>query len=172
MYKPITLNRASNTQVLIIALLLAALVLATANLFVATLSVVLLILAGLLFGVFVHGLCAWPANRFPISYHVSYLVVVVLMLLTIGLGCFQLGSQVARRTDDLWTQLQSAAQTAEERLDQNDWANEHLLSISEVPEKLTQSTSSIWPEMFQGLQWFGWGLTGCCDLLHWTVRSL
>ncbi len=158
MNQPITLNRATNKQVFAIAVLLASLVLATAGLFVPTLSILMLILAGLLFGVFVHSISAWPAKHTPLSYRSSYLVVVTLMLVSIGIGCFYLGSQVVRRADELSAQLQSAVQTADERLLQNAWASEHLPSVSEM--QVTPSTSSILPEMFQGLQWVGWGATG------------
>ena len=141
-------------------LLLLALVLATAGLLVPTLSVVLLVFAGLLFGVFVHAISDWPAQHLPISYRSSFLVVVTLIVLAIVIGSFYLGSQAVHRFDEFWTQLQSAIQAAEQRLSQNDWTSEHLPSAAELQEKLTESTSSILPEMFQGLQWVGWGATG------------
>ncbi|MGB7327305.1 MAG: AI-2E family transporter [Rubripirellula sp.] len=160
MNKPITLNRASNTQVFVIAMMLMTLILATAGLFVPTLSIVLLVFAGLLFGVFVQAISEWPSRHSPLSYRTSFLAVVTVMLLSISIGFFYLGSQAVRRADELWTQLQSAVRTADERLSQNDWTSEHLPSVSEMQDKVTQSTSSILPEMFQGLQWFGWGATG------------
>ncbi len=150
----------SNIQFFSFMLLLIALVLATAGLLVPTLSIVLLIFAGLLFGVFVHAISDWPTQHLPISYRISFLVVVTLMLLAIGIGFFYLGSQAVDRADEFWTQLQSAIQTAEQNLSQNDWTKEHLPSVAEMQEKLTETTSSILPEMFQGLQWFGWGVTG------------
>ncbi len=148
-----------NLQVLIFATLLAALVLATAGLFTPTLSVLLLVFAGLLFGVFVNAMSALPARITPLSYRTSFLAVVTLMLLSIGVGCFYLGSQVARRTDELWKQLQSAIQTADERLAQNNWTSELMPSVAEMQEKVADSSSAILPEMYQGLQWFGWGAT-------------
>ncbi len=160
MNKPITLNRVTNSQIFGLALILAALVLATAGLFTPILSILLLVFAGLLFGVFVHAVSAWPAKHTPLSYRVSFLAVVTLLLLSIGVGSFYLGSQVVQRADELWTQLQTAVQTADERLSQNDWASENLPSVSEMQEKVANSTGAILPEMFQGLQWFGWGATG------------
>ncbi|TWU38813.1 hypothetical protein Q31b_38910 [Novipirellula aureliae] len=160
MNNPIVINRATNKQIFLIAVLLGMLVLATAGLFVPTLSILMLIFAGLLFGVFVHSISAWPASHTALSYRSSFLVVVTLMLLSIGIGSFYLGSQVVHQADELWTQLQAAVHTADERLSQNDWASEHLPSVSEMQEQLSQSTRANLPEMFQGLQWVGWGATG------------
>ncbi len=147
-------------QVLIVVILLGALVLATAGLFTPTLSVLLLVFAGLLFGVFVHAMSSWPARNTPLSYRSSFLAVVTLMLISISVGCFYLGSQIVRRTDELWKQLQSAIQTADERLARNNWTSELLPSVSEMQEKVADSSEVILPEMFQSLQWFGWGATG------------
>lgn len=156
----LTQNRLSNTQVLGFAVMLVALVLATAGLLLPVLGILLLVFAGLLFGVFIQAVSDWPAKHARLSYRTSFLIVVVLMLLSIGIGCFYLGSQVVRRADELWSQLESALQTADQRLAQNDWTSEHLPSVSEMQQKVADSTSSILPEMYQGLQWFGWGATG------------
>ncbi len=147
-------------KAVIISILLGSLVLATAGLFTSVLSVLLLIFAGILFGIFVNAISAWPAKKTPLSYRASFLGVATLTLLSIGIGCFYLGSQIVRRTDELWNQLQSAIQTADEKLARNDWTSEHLPSVSEMQDKVAQSTDSILPEMFQGLQAFGWGATG------------
>lgn len=152
-------NRMPNAKTTLFALLLLALVLATAGLLVPTLNVCLLILAGLLFGVFVHAISAWSANKFSLAYRTTYLMVVGLLLLAIGLGTFQLGSQVADRADELWNQLQSAAQTANEQLEQHAWAQRHLPDVSDIEEQLTQSSSDILPAVLQRLQSLGWGMT-------------
>ncbi|QDS91222.1 pheromone autoinducer 2 transporter [Rosistilla ulvae] len=149
----------SKAKTSLFALLLIALVLATAGLLVPTLNVSLLILAGLLFGVFVHAISAWSAKKLSLSYRTTYLVVVALMLVAIGLGIFQLGSQVADRADELWSQLQSAAQTANEQLEQHAWAQKHLPDVSDIEEQLTQSSSDILPAVLQRLQSLGWGMT-------------
>ncbi|QDV71770.1 pheromone autoinducer 2 transporter [Rosistilla carotiformis] len=149
----------SKAKTSLFALLLIALVLATAGLLVPTLNVSLLILAGLLFGVFVHAISAWSAKKLSLSYRTTYLVVVALMLVAIGLGIFQLGSQVADRADELWNQLQSAAQTANEQLEQHAWAQKHLPDVSDIEEQLTQSSSDILPAVLQRLQSLGWGMT-------------
>ncbi len=152
--------RATKAEVFVITVLLTALVLATAGLLVPTLSILMLVCAGLLFGVFVHALAAWPAHHTPLSYQGSFLLVVTLMLVSIGIGFFYLGSQAVRQADKLRTQLQSAVQTTEARLSQNRWVSENLPSVSELQERMIQSTGSILPEMFQGLQWIGWSATG------------
>lgn len=160
MNKPTFLNRITNAQFSVIVLLLCALILANAGLFVPTLSVLMLIFAGLLFGVFVHSISFWPTKHTQLSYHSSFLVVVALMLVTIGISCFYLGSQIVRRADELWLELQSSLKTADKKLSQNDWASENLPSVSEMRNSVSESANSFLPEMFQGLQWVGWGVTG------------
>ncbi|TWU51270.1 hypothetical protein Poly59_28620 [Rubripirellula reticaptiva] len=59
----------------------------------------MLVVAGLLFGVLVYLLSSWPAEHAPLFYCSSFLVVVATMLLSTGVGCFYLSSQVVRRTD-------------------------------------------------------------------------
>lgn len=160
MNKPNTVIRSGNKQGIVVAGLLSALVLATAGLLIPVLSILTLVFAGLLFGVFIHAISDWTAKHTPLTYRSSFLVLVSLMLLAIVIGCFYLGSQVVRRADELWTQLQSAVQTADEKLSQTDWLKERLPNFSEVQDRVAESASSILPEMFQGLQWFGWGVTG------------
>jgi predicted PurR-regulated permease PerM len=154
------MHRAPKFQTLLVTLVLLALVLATAELLVPALSVILLTFAGLLFGVFVHGLSEWLANHSSASYRTSYLVVVALLLLVIGVGCFYLGSQVVTRADELWTKLQTTVDSADNPPPANQWLREHLPNVSQLQKQLTDSTSAILPKMFQGLQWLGWTITG------------
>jgi len=150
----------STRSTVVFTVLFVALVLATADLLVITASALLLIFAGLLFGVFVHALSRWPAKYLPLSYHASYMIVVTLMLFVIGMGFFYLGSQVAQRVDEFWTQLQSSIETADQHLKESEWAARYLPSGSELQDQLKQSSTSVVPKMLQGLQRVSWAFTG------------
>jgi predicted PurR-regulated permease PerM len=140
--------------------LAVGLILAVTDLLVATLSVLLLIFAGLLFGVLVHGLASWPARRIGIPYIACYVGIVILIFAVMGLGFFYLGQQIAQRTDELWSQLQSSLQQAREQVNQMEWAKQVVPEAKEVKGALADGSSSILPKMFQGLQWVAWSLTG------------
>ncbi len=72
MSRPISLKRKTKEQSLVLAALLVVLILATWEFFVPTLSILLLVFAGLLFGVFVHDITAWPAMHTTVSYPASF----------------------------------------------------------------------------------------------------
>ncbi len=149
-----------NAPLIVVVSILIALVLAMSGVFLSTLSVLLLIFAGILFGVLIHAVSVWPARRFPFSYRVTFLLVVGAMLLTMGLCVFYLGSQLIAHADELWVELQSAAETATERWNQSSWANnKHLPELSDVQTQITQSSSDIVPAMFRRLQSVGWAMT-------------
>ena len=150
----------STRQMTLLAALLLCVALAMAELFVVSLSVALLIFAGLLFGVFLHALSDWPARHTPVPYRVSYVTVVTLLVLLFVGGVYYMGSQVGQRVDDFASQLRQSIQTADQKISQIEWANRNLPSIEDLQQRLVESTSSVLPKMFQGLQMIGWGITG------------
>ena len=152
--------RFSNSQLLVLAVLLLGIILSMADLLVVSVGVLLLIFAGLLFGVFLNGLSRWIARRTPLSYLISYLVVVTVIVLLIGFSMIYLGAQVAQRSDKLWSELQTAVQQTSERLRQYDLAEQYLPDSSQVQDMLTQQGSTMLPKMLSGLQSIGWAMTG------------
>ncbi|TWT86132.1 AI-2E family transporter [Neorhodopirellula pilleata] len=150
----------STRQITLLAVLLIGISLAVADLFVTTLSVALLLFAGLLFGVFLHALSVWPTRHTPISYRASYLIVVTLLILLIVGGTYYMGSQIGQRVDDFTSQLQQSIQTTDQKISQIDWANRNFPSIEDLRQRILESTGSVLPKMFQGLQMVGWGITG------------
>lgn len=143
----------------LLTLLLLALILAVADLFVITTSVLLLIFAGIVFGVFIHGVSDWPGRRTGLSYRAGYWIAVSLLFLLLIVGFYYLGSQVALRAEELWLQLESSVQQASKQLKEQPWAKRYLPNASELQSTLTGSSSML-PGMFKGLTAVGWALTG------------
>jgi len=144
----------------IVIVLLAALVLATAGLFTTSVSVLLLVYAGLLFGVFLNGISRWVADRSPLSYLVSYLSVTGLMFVGAAAGLFYLGAQVGRRADELSAQLQAGVQQLGNTLSQYEWANQLVPESMDWQAFSVEKAPAILPSLFSGLQWATWGMTG------------
>lgn len=141
-------------------ILFILLILAVAGHFVAVVSVLLLIFAGLLFGLFVHSIAAWPAKRSFLSYNVCYFTTVALLILIILVGFFYLGSQVGERAAELQSELQSSLEQAQERLEENEWADALVPDASALKKRLAESEGSLIPRMMAGLRWIGWAITG------------
>ncbi|MEZ6089815.1 MAG: AI-2E family transporter [Pirellulaceae bacterium] len=152
-------NRVSPTSLLVVALLIA-LVLAACDLLTTTLALILLIFAGLLFGIFLNSLAGGLSNHSPLNYTTGYFIIVVVMLVLIGLGFFYLGSQVVQRADQLWSELGSAAERSREKLMQYESAKQWLPDADQMQQMVTQNSSSVLPKMLSGLQIVGWGITG------------
>jgi predicted PurR-regulated permease PerM len=142
-----------------LSVLLLALILAVADLLTITLSILLLIAAGVLFGVFVNSLSHWTCRHSPMPYRVSYALVVFLMLVAIGLGFFMLGSQVADQASTLWSELQGAAKQLPDRVNQFEWAK-RVLPDEASAEQIWQMNQQMMPRIMQGVNWLAWGVTG------------
>jgi predicted PurR-regulated permease PerM len=149
------------TRSSIVIVLLAALVLATAGLFTTSVSVLLLVFAGLLFGVFLSGISRWVAKHSPLSYLVSYLTVSGLMFVVAAAGLYYLGAQVARRADELAAKLQTGTQQLGNTLSQYEWAKQFVPQSTDWQSTVGQTlsvdnASAILPSLFNGLQWATW----------------
>src|SRR6056297_1024611 len=143
---------------LLIALLLFGVILATANLFVMVISVLLLVFAGILFGIFIHGVSNWPAAHTRLSYRFYYVTVVVCLLAIIGIGLYYLGAQVAQRADQFWAELQQSIEQANARLNQFESLEQYLPSAEQTRNVIADSR--LMPNMLSGLRRAGWALTG------------
>ncbi|KAA5541952.1 AI-2E family transporter [Roseiconus nitratireducens] len=141
------------------AVLLLGLILAASGLLVPSLSVVLLVFAGILFGILMNGVSSWCAERTPLSYRTWYLILTTVLILLILLGVFYLGSQIVQRADELWVQLQSAISNASEQLRESEQAQKYLPDASQVKKAVTESQSAILPEMLKGFRGLGWAIT-------------
>ena len=151
---------ASRAFSVLMILLLSALVLAASDLLTTTLAVMLLIFAGVLFGIFLNSLAGALSKHLSMNYTVGYLIVVIVFLVLLGLGFYYLGSQIAQRADQLWSELGTAFEQSRERLMQYQWAEQYLPDAKQMQQIVSDSSGSVLPKMLSGLQVIGWGVTG------------
>jgi predicted PurR-regulated permease PerM len=140
------------------AVLLAGLVLAAADLLVSAVSVVLLILAGVLFGVFIGGMSHMVARHTPLSYRWSYVLVLVLLVAVVLAGGYYSGVRIAEQTSQLSGNLQTAAQQLTTQLEESGWAAEYLPRWSELQRMISRNTGVT--GVMTAAHWLTWGLTG------------
>lgn len=140
----------------LVVALLVALVLAVSKTLVVTLSILLLVFAGLLFGVFVHAIADWPARKLNLPYRFWYGITVFFLLLFLAGGFYYLGSQIGQKASSLINELQSSVNTAQQRLSQYEWAAQYVPDQQTLEQTIKESGSSFLPEMMKGLQWLGW----------------
>ena len=131
----------------------AALVLAVANLFVPVVSVLLLIFAGILFGIFLNALGRWLAAHSPLSYRWSYAVVVFLLIALIAGGFYYFGSSVAQQSAKLTQQLNTVGTQAADQLKQ------YGIDPAELKNLIPKSSVAA-SQLARAAQALLWGITG------------
>tara|TARA_R110002073_G_scaffold133122_6_gene280212 strand:+ start:10843 stop:11883 length:1041 start_codon:yes stop_codon:yes gene_type:complete len=149
-----------NFRSLLWPLLIAALIFSVSGLLVPSLSVLLLVFAGLLFGVFINGLADFATRHTPLSYRTAFLLVVTVLLLMIGGGVYYLGAQMVQHVDELWSQLQTSLQDATERLRQYQFSKQYLPDSEQVQSMMSQQGDSAFSSLLGGLRSVGWAMTG------------
>ncbi|GAA5504979.1 AI-2E family transporter [Novipirellula caenicola] len=149
-----------NFRSLLWPLLIAALIFAASGLLVPSLSVLLLVFAGLLFGVFINGLADFATRHSPLSYRLAFALVVTVLLLMIGGGIYYLGAQMVQHVDELWSQLQTSLQDATERLRQYKFSKQYLPDSEQVQTLMSQQGESAVASLMGGLRSVGWAMTG------------
>jgi predicted PurR-regulated permease PerM len=145
-------------KTLLFAVLLVALILAAADLLVVTVDVLLLILAGVLFGIFIGGISQWIAEHSPLSYRWAYAVVVILIISAIIGGGWYMGSQIVAQAGQLTQQLQTAWEQLQQRVEQWGWPAEYLPDQEQLQQAVTAG-SGVMSRVQAGLSMLGWGLT-------------
>ena len=153
------MNRAA--QILLVVLLIGV-ILAVAGLLIITMSVLLLIFAGLLFAVFLNSLTRWISHHTRLSYHKSYAVVTILLVVLFAAGVVYLGSQIAAQAAALWDGLTSAAQQVGERLQDYDSFDRYLGTDGPLSRSMITASESV---MGTGLRWVGWAFSGALVIL-------
>lgn len=145
----------------VLALLLIGLILAESGLLIVIVRIVLLIFAGVLFGVLLSGLSRWISQRTNLSYTLSFSSVVALLCLMCVMGLGYLGAQVQVQVSQLWNELDLAAREANERFLQHEMVAKSLEG-GELSSKLLTSGQTAVGTSFR---WFSWTLTGLVVIL-------
>lgn len=145
----------------ILPVLSVFLILAITGLFIPTLGILLLVFGGVLFGVFLHDIAAFVANRLPITYRWSYAAIVVL-LFAIVLGVFYyMGAQFVNQVSQLTDELEAARERVDTHLDDHPWMRTYLPTA----EQLQKSLGNLGISMLSGVQAAFWGLTSILVVL-------
>lgn len=151
---------ARHIQPLTFGILLFGLVLAAAGLLVPAANVLLLIFAGVLFGLLIHGIATWLSAHTPIPYQSTYLIVVAAFLILSCLGFYYLGSLVVERADDFASALQDAISNTEQRASQSELAKDFVPESDNLKATVLQHAGSAWQGVFGWMQSFGAAITG------------
>lgn len=141
-----------------------ALVLAVANMLVVTVSILLLVYAGVLFGIFLNALTGWVSRHTGLRYLWSYIFVLVALLALTAGGYVYLHTQIVAQAAELWDQLRSSGQQVYQRLRESEWVQRFMPEMTEA-ENLLPSSEKMLPAVTSGLQWLMWGLTGALVIL-------
>jgi predicted PurR-regulated permease PerM len=149
------LNRSLHSTLLL--LLVFGLILGVTGLLITSLKVVLMVFAGILFGIFLSRISRWVRDHTPLSYRWSLVVVLSTLLLMVGFGVYRMGSQAGQQATKLWAQLQVAAIDLTERLQANPWLQDYLPETSDLQSRLAEG--GFLPRLMQGVQWMTWGTT-------------
>ncbi len=144
-------------QKIILIVALFSLVLAATGQLLTTGAMVLLLFSGLIFGVFINGLARWLSDHSPISYRITYLLVVLSMVAAITAGLYFLGSHVYQSTNDLFGQIQESWRTVQTQLRQSAYGDR---IIPEIKGMISDSTDNMMWGMLWGMQSAGWVVTG------------
>ncbi|TWT56315.1 AI-2E family transporter [Allorhodopirellula solitaria] len=153
-------HRLHHFQLFLLGILLLGLILAVAGLLIPAANVMLLIFAGLLFGLFLHGIANWLTERSPLAYRTSYLITVVSFLLLTCLGIYYLGSLVTERADEFASELQSAIENAQDRASESGLAEKVVPESFDLQSTLFQHATSAWQGVLSGMQSLGAVVTG------------
>ncbi|MCH5376056.1 MAG: AI-2E family transporter [Planctomycetes bacterium] len=151
------MNRASILWRVLLTLLLISLILAVADLLVTAISILLLIFAGVLFGVFLNGVSGWLSRLSRLPYVASLGIIVGLLLILLVAGFYYLGSQIAQQATVLWSDLQSAGQNLLDRLAQYAWAESIVRDIRQG--RFRMGGDGFAARLTTGVTWVVWGLT-------------
>lgn len=151
------MNRVGTLHTVLLVVLGLALVLAVADLLVVTLSVLLLLFAGVLFGVFLNAPSCWLARNSPLSYRAANLAIVIAFVAMVVAGTYYMGQQGVKEATELQTQMQSSFETLLDRIKQYEWS-EQLLP-KDWKSAFGDVDQGVLSRVVQGVQGITWALT-------------
>lgn len=147
-----------SAQSLLWAVLLVALILAVADMLVATVSILLLVFAGVLFGIFLNAMSNWLCQKTGLRYIWSYTLVLVLLSAVTVAGYIYMHTQIVAQAAELWEQLQESGQQVYQRVRSSQWMQRFMPDVK--AEDLMPSSAKVLPAVTSWLQWLMWGITG------------
>ncbi|TWU19098.1 hypothetical protein Poly21_12690 [Allorhodopirellula heiligendammensis] len=158
-------NRLRHFQLLALGTLLLGLVLAAAGLLISAVNVLLLVFAGLLFGLLIHGISNWLADHTPLSYQSNYMIVVTVFLLATCLGFYYLGSLVVDRADEFAAELQTSLQNAQQQASESELTKKVVPESVDLKQTMFQHAATAWKGVLTGMRSLGAAITGAFVIL-------
>ena len=131
-------------------------ILAVAGLLVTILNVLCLIFAGILFGIFLHGISRSVSTACGFSYGQALTLVVVALASTCCGGLYYMGSQIAAQLTELAQQLRNAGETLTASIKQFEGRIPYLEDFSLAPNSFT---GQLVPSVLYSVQSVIWGVT-------------
>ena len=138
------------TQRVLIAVAIAGIALAAGYLLVTVLDLLLLMVAGILFAVFLNGLSRWLSARSKFSYGWSLAIVVVVLLGGFGIGLAILIPQINQQVTQLFEQLSPSLNNLQKQLMNYPWAQQLLAGAPRLKE-LTSGQGDLISQMISAL---------------------
>ena len=103
----------------------------------------LLVFGGILFGVLLSSLAHLISGKTKISYSISLLVVLLLLVLIIGGTIWLLAPTVSQQAEELSQALPQAFQNLKTRLSQNSWGQKILAGMPQQPGKFLSGNKDV-----------------------------
>jgi predicted PurR-regulated permease PerM len=105
-------------------------------------QVLLLVFAGILMAIFLHGLADWLSERTRLSRGWSLAVVLLGLLGLIALGVWRLAPEVAEQVDQLAEQIPQSLQQLRQYIERYGWGRQ-LLATAPGPDELMNSGGGL-----------------------------
>jgi len=148
----------------LLAILLVAIALAVAGLLVVTVQVLLLVFAGVLFGLFLNRLSHAICDHTPLPYRAAYAIVVVAFVLTAIGGGYYAGSRMIASISELTGELSTAAQSVNDQLMASSWGRHYSDLVSQL-ENMFNNGGGILPQVLTAAGSIVWGTTAVVVIL-------
>ncbi len=111
----------------------------------ATISVLLLIFAGILLSVLLHGLAKRLAEHTPLSHGWALGIVILLIVSALGLGGWLIAPELARQTDQLSQTIPQSLDAVQQTISEYTWGA-YLLKQAPAPDKMLGS-GDVWSRL-------------------------
>jgi predicted PurR-regulated permease PerM len=148
----------------LLAVLLVVIALAMAGLLIVSIQVLLLVFAGVLFGLFLNRVSHALSDRTPLSYRPAYTVVIVVLLLVAIGGGYYAGSRVIAGVGQLAGELSDAVESLNDQLMGSSWGRQYSDLVSQAESMFTNG-GGILPEVLTVAGSLVWGTTAVVVIL-------
>jgi predicted PurR-regulated permease PerM len=105
--------------------------------------VFLLVFAGILLAVFLHGVSEFLREHTPLTYGWSLAVVVLMLSASIGMGVWLAGAALGEQIDELSRRLPSSLHKLQQHLERYTWAQSLLAELPKTGKEISAKTDVV-----------------------------